>query len=127
MIDRIRARLAGERLRLLHCVYGIGFTGLVTVVGEVSPAYVTATHLALMYLLAVLVVAVRFGLWPALIASVASVAVLDFLFIPPLYSFAINRPQDALLLVFLSVVALIASGLARGTSSRTSADFRPRT
>jgi two-component system sensor histidine kinase KdpD len=112
MIDRIRARLAGERLRLLHCVYGIGFTGLVTVVGEVSPAYVTATHLALMYLLAVLVVAVRFGLWPALIASVASVAVLDFLFIPPLYSFTVNRPQDALLLVFLWVVALIASGLA---------------
>ena len=112
MINRVRARLAGERLRLLPCVYGTGLAGLVTAVGEISPSYVSATHLALMYLLVVLVMAAHFGLWPALITAVLSVAALDFLFIPPLYSFEVGTPQDALLLVFLSVAAVIASGLA---------------
>src|ERR1700733_12247738 len=112
MKNRIRRRLAAERFQLRHCLYGVGSAGLVTTVGEVSPSYVTPTHLALMYLLAVLVVAVKLGLWPALTTAVVSVAALDFLFIPPLYSFETDNPQDALLLVFLSVVAIIASGLA---------------
>src|SRR5580658_7238447 len=112
MMNRIRSRLAAERCELLHLVYGVGSAGLVTTAGEFSPSYVTPTHLALMYLLAVLVVAVKLGLWPALTTAVVSVAALDFLFIPPLYSFETDSPQDALLLVFLSVVAIIASGLA---------------
>jgi two-component system, OmpR family, sensor histidine kinase KdpD len=86
---------------------------LVTGIGELaSGAYVTPPHLSLMYLLAVLVTATRLGLWPALLASVLSVAALDYLFIPPIYEWDVDTPQDALLLVFLSIGAMIASGLA---------------
>jgi two-component system sensor histidine kinase KdpD len=110
MISRVWSRLAAERLRPVDCIYGVALVGLVTV--EIAPTYVRPTHLALMYLLAVLVTAIRFGLWPALIAAVLSVAALDYLFLQPLYSFDVNTPQDALLLAFLSVGAIIASGLA---------------
>jgi two-component system, OmpR family, sensor histidine kinase KdpD len=112
MISRVWSRLAAERLRPVDCIYGVALVGLVTVIGEIAPTYVRPTHLALMYLLAVLVTAIRFGLWPALIAAVLSVAALDYLFLQPLYSFDVNTPQDALLLAFLSVGAIIASGLA---------------
>lgn len=110
--DRVRHRLT-ERPQLLHCVWSLGLVALVTGCGELtSQTYVRPTQLSLMYLLAVFVAAARFGLWPALLASVVSVAALDYLFIPPLYSFETNTPQDALLLVFLSIGAVIASGLA---------------
>lgn len=113
MVNRLWARLAAERLRPSHALYGLALVGLVTTIGEViSPPYLKPTHLALMYLLAVLVVAIRWGLWPALLAAAVSVAALDYLFLPPLYSFEVDTPQDAILLAFLSIGAIIASGLA---------------
>jgi two-component system sensor histidine kinase KdpD len=105
-------RLAAERVRVAHLVLSAALVGLVTAIGEASVPYVRPTHLALMYLLAVLIASIRLGLWPALFGAVLSVAALDYLFLPPLYSFAVNTPQDALLLAFLSVGAIIASGLA---------------
>jgi two-component system sensor histidine kinase KdpD len=112
MILPLLTRLAAERLQLPHLVLSAALVALVTAIGEASVPYVRPTHLALMYLLAVLIVSIRLGLWPALFAAVLSVAALDYLFLPPLYSFAVNTPQDALLLSFLSVGAIIASGLA---------------
>jgi two-component system sensor histidine kinase KdpD len=110
---RIRGRLSDERPRLLHCIWSLGLVGLVTLVGEVVPdPIIKPTHLALMYLLAVFLAAIRYGLWPALLVSVISVAALDYLFIPPLYEWEVDTPQDAFLLVFLSIGAVIASGLA---------------
>jgi two-component system sensor histidine kinase KdpD len=109
----IRSRLSDERPRLLHCIWSLGLVALVTACGElIGQTYVRPTQLSLMYLLAVFVAAIRLGLWPALLASIVSVAALDYLFIPPLYSFETNTPQDALLLVFLSIGAVIASGIA---------------
>jgi K+-sensing histidine kinase KdpD len=112
-VRRIRNRFADERLQILHCVLAFGLIALVTEIGELTlGTYVNATHLSLLYLLAVFAAAIRFGLWPAFFASVLGVAALDYLFIPPVYTFYTNTPQDALLLTFLSTGAMIASGLA---------------
>jgi len=112
MTSSIWNRLAAERLRSLHFVYGTALVGLVTAIGEILPRYVTVTHVALIYLLAVLVAAIRLGLWPALFTGVLSVAALDYLFLEPLYSFEVDTPQDYLLLAFLWVGAVIAAELA---------------
>jgi two-component system sensor histidine kinase KdpD len=112
MFSRIGRRLAGERLRLRSGLYGAAFVGVVSAIGEIAPADVTEMHLALIYLFVVFIAAIRWGLWPALLTAVLSVAALDYLFLPPLYSFNVNTPQDYLLLALLSVVAIIASGLA---------------
>jgi two-component system sensor histidine kinase KdpD len=112
MLSPIWRRLAGERLQPTHCIYGAALTGLVCAIGKIAPTAVTEMHLALMYLFVVFIAAIRWGLWPALLTAVLSVAALDYLFLPPLYSFNVNSPQDYLLLGLLSVVAIIASGLA---------------
>jgi two-component system sensor histidine kinase KdpD len=112
MIHRVWAQIVGERLRSLPCLLAIAVVWLVSAVGEGVQPYVTGRDLSLMYLLGVLGMAIRFGLWPSLITAVLSVAALDFLFLPPLYSLTIGSPQDALLLAFFAVVAVIASGLA---------------
>jgi two-component system sensor histidine kinase KdpD len=44
----------------------------------------------MVYLLGILIVATRFGRGPSLLASVLSVAALDYLFIPPIHTFAVS-------------------------------------
>jgi two-component system sensor histidine kinase KdpD len=62
-------------------------------------------------LIAVQVVAIVYGLWPALAASVASTLGYNFLFIPPLYTLTVADPANVLTLFFFAVAALITSGL----------------
>ena len=70
-----------------------------------------ATNLVMVYLLGVLVVAYRFGRGPAILASVLSVALFDFLFVPPYYSFAVSDTQYLFTFVVMLVVGLVISGL----------------
>ncbi len=109
----------GERLRLLPSLIGLLMVALVTIVGKLSPGFVTATHIAFGYLLVVLFVAIRYGLWPALITAVVSVGALDFLFTRPIYSFFINSPEDILLVALFAVVAATASSLASRLRAQT--------
>jgi two-component system, OmpR family, sensor histidine kinase KdpD len=112
MFDLAWPRLVGERPKLGQIICGAALVGLVSVIGKVAPPDVTEMHLALMYLFVVFIAAIRWGLWPALFTAALSVAVLDYLFLPPLYTFSVDTPQDYLLMALLSVVAIIASGLA---------------
>jgi two-component system, OmpR family, sensor histidine kinase KdpD len=50
------------------------------------------------------------GLWPALFCAVASSLVLNFFFTPPIHTFTISDPQNAVVLaVFVLVAAAVAS------------------
>ena len=69
-------------------------------------------NLSIVFLLAVLVTAMSFGIWPAIYASVLSFFVYNFFFIPPLYTFTIAEPYELLALVIFLVVAVISSALA---------------
>src|SRR5439155_3822018 len=64
-------------------------------------------------ILVVLVVALTWGVGPALLATLAGAALLTLLFLPPVFSFMIARIEDGLnLLVYLAVglaVSLLAS------------------
>ena len=53
----------------------------------------------MVFLLAVLLTAVSFGIWPAIYASVLSFLVYNFFFIEPLYTFTIAEPYELLALV----------------------------
>jgi two-component system sensor histidine kinase KdpD len=70
-----------------------------------------ATNLVMVYLLGVLLVAYRFGRGPAILASVLSVALFDFLFVPPYYSFAVSDTQYLFTFVVMLLVGLVISGL----------------
>ncbi len=69
------------------------------------------TSVALTFLTAVLMASVAFGLWPALLASLASVLAYNFFFLPPLYTFTIADPENVVALFFFAVTAVIASNL----------------
>lgn len=74
--------------------------------------YFGAANLIMVYLIAVVVVAIRYGRGPSVLASVLSVAAFDFFFVPPYYSFAVSDFQYLLTFGVMLVVALVISNLA---------------
>ena len=73
-----------------------------------------ATNLVMVYLLGVLGVAYRYGRGPAVTTSVLSVALFDFLFVPPYYSFAVTDSQYLLTFAVMLAVGVVISNLTAG-------------
>ncbi|MBJ9976606.1 sensor histidine kinase KdpD [Pseudomonas sp. S75] len=69
-------------------------------------------NISLVFLAAVLLVAVRSSLGPALACAVMSFLSYDFLFIPPSFSLSIQREEDVLTLVFFLLMAALTGNLA---------------
>src|SRR5581483_1796597 len=104
-------------------VEGILTAGLATAVGAVINIYVGLANVSLIYVVPVLVAAVRHGLAPSLWVSGLSVLCFNF-FLPPLYHFAIADPANVVALFFFMVVAIVASAL--GTRTRAQAEAARR-
>ena len=77
-----------------------------------STRAVAANLVPVAYLIPVIVAATQWGIWPATLASIASMAAADFFFFPPIYSFQVEDPQEAIDLLLFLVVALVSSNLA---------------
>jgi two-component system sensor histidine kinase KdpD len=76
-----------------------------------TPAF-ELVNVAMVYLLAVALIAFRFGRGPAVATSVLGVASFDFFFVPPQLSFAVSDVQYLLTFAIMLAVALIISSLA---------------
>jgi two-component system sensor histidine kinase KdpD len=80
--------------------------------GELIRPSFGVENVDLVFLTAVVGVAVRCGLWPSLFASVLASLCYNFFFLPPLYTFTIAEPTNVAALFFFTVVAVIVSQLA---------------
>ena len=69
-------------------------------------------NISLVFLAAVLLVAVRSSLGPSLACAALSFLAYDFLFIPPNFSFSIQREEDVLTLLFFLLMAALTGNLA---------------
>jgi len=76
----------------------------------------------------VVAVAVRFGLWPSLLATVAASLCYNFFFLPPIYTFTITDPTNVAAFIFFMAVAIVVSHFAaRGRTQTVAAHERVRT
>jgi two-component system sensor histidine kinase KdpD len=96
-----------------------GVVGAAVGCGEILARYLNVQNVALVFLTAVLVSAVAFGIRAALFSCLLSVFAFNFFFLPPHYSVTISDPENVVALFFFLVVALIASNLT--ASVRTQA------
>ena len=69
-------------------------------------------HGSVVYLIPVVIAATQWGIVSALIAAVSGVAASAFFFYPPLYTFRISDPHEALNLTLFIFVAIVVSQLA---------------
>ena len=100
------------KLKAYSVGMAVGLVALTTVWLIFFTTRFPGSHVSSVYLIPVLICATQWGLLPALIASALGVAASDFFFIPPLYTFTIDSPEDVIDLVLLGCVAVVTSQLA---------------
>ncbi len=101
---------------------------LATGVGLLLWPWIGLTNVDLIFLIAIVGVAVRFGLWPSLAASIMSALCYNFFFTRPYYNFTIADPTNVIAVVFFTIVAVIVSNVAaRARIQALSAMARART
>ncbi|HEX9625019.1 MAG TPA: DUF4118 domain-containing protein, partial [Streptosporangiaceae bacterium] len=81
------------------------------------------THLSLyddllIYLVAVVAIAIAGGFWPAVLAAVAASLLLNWFFTPPLHTFTIEKPENLLALLLFVVVAVTVSSVVHLAARR---------
>ncbi len=122
------ARRGGPGRPMIAYLGAAGVVGAAIVVGLALRQVLNVSSIALVFLTAVLATAVRFGLWPSLFACLASVLAYNFFFLPPLYTFTIDDPENVVTLIFFALTALVGSKLAaRARDQAVAANARART
>jgi two-component system sensor histidine kinase KdpD len=101
--------------------WGIAIVALATGVAWLTLPFFELANLVMVYLLAIVVVATHYGRGPSLLASVTSVAALDFFFVPPYFTFAVTDLRYLFTFLVMFVVGLVTSGLAVRTRSQAEA------
>lgn len=92
-----------------------GMVGLALACGLLIERFVGLQSVLLVFLMAIIGSAVVWGLVPSLIACVLSVLAFNFFLLPPLYTFSIADPDNAVALFFFFFVAVIVSNLTAAT------------
>jgi two-component system sensor histidine kinase KdpD len=109
-------------------VFALGAVAAALAVGHLIQPVLGVETVDLVFLLAVLAVAVRLGLWPSLVASVASSLCYNFFFLPPIHTFTITDPTNLASFVFFTVVAVVVSNVAASVRTQAmTAVLRART
>jgi two-component system, OmpR family, sensor histidine kinase KdpD len=98
--------------RLTGVLVSVGLVIAVTGAIELLKPHVPVLGLGVLYLFAVLPVAVFWGVAYALAVSVASMLTFNFFFLPPLYTFTLADSRNWFALTVFVVTALVVSELA---------------
>jgi two-component system sensor histidine kinase KdpD len=106
---------------LLAVAVAVGVSALIQ-----SPLF-RVENVDLVFLTAVVAVAVRYGLWPSLLATIAASLAYNFFFLPPIFTFTITDPTNVAAFVFFTIVAIVVSHVAaRGRTQAVAARERVR-
>lgn len=85
-----------------------------TAFGLLIDSYVSLTSQAMLYVLVVEIVSYRLGRLEAAVCAVGAVAALNFFFVPPRWTFAVDQREHLIALVVMLFVAFMTSRLAAG-------------
>jgi two-component system, OmpR family, sensor histidine kinase KdpD len=111
-------RWDGVRPILEPSAAGVASLAMATAIAAVLETGLGVTDASPVYLLAVLVMAARYGTWPAVGTSVAALLIYDFLFTAPRYSLTVADPQEWLSLLLFLVMAVVIGRLGALLATR---------
>lgn len=90
---------------------GATVTAAATILNHLLAQFLSPVNLIMIYLLGVVIVAIKFGQGPSILSSVLSVAAYDFFFVHPFFTFAVSDTQYLLTFAMMLAVALLISSL----------------
>jgi two-component system sensor histidine kinase KdpD len=98
-----------------------GVVAAVTGVAWLMAPLSELSNVVMLYQLGIVVVAMRTGRGPALMAAVLSVATFDFFFVPPEFTFAVSDVRYLLTFLVMLIVGVVISGLTVRTRAQADA------
>jgi two-component system sensor histidine kinase KdpD len=117
----VRAAERREPFHLRSYLMAILIVAIGLGVGElIQPLFGGIENIDLIFLTAVVGVAVRYGLWPSILASIVASLCYNLFFMPPIYTFTITDPNNVVAFFFFMLMAVLVSNFA--ARLRTQAD-----
>lgn len=106
--------LPGRKARHWGYIWTVATCVFTTLIATPMLGYFDLANIVMLFLLNVLLIAVRFGRGPAVLSAFLSVAAFDFFFVPPRLTFAVSDLQYLVVFAVMLVVGLIAGQLTAG-------------
>ncbi len=98
--------------------------GLTALVSTPLLSVLELSNIVMLFLLAVVGIALRFGRGPAVVAAFVGVGLFDFFFVNPRFSFAVSDVQYLVTFVVMLVVALVIGQLTAGLKVQAESSMR---
>ncbi len=111
-------RASGTRRHLLAAGASVVVLAVVTVAIGLLKSFVPVLSLGVLYVFAVLPIAVAFGLIYAVLVSIASMLAFNWFFLPPVHTFTLSDSRNWFALAVYLVTAVVVSGLAASARRR---------
>ncbi|UFZ03775.1 sensor histidine kinase KdpD [Bradyrhizobium ontarionense] len=108
----VQTRALSEPLRPQPYLMALLITAVGLGLAELIQPFFGIENVDLVFLTAVVGVAVRYGLWPSLLASLAASLSYNFFFLPPIYTFTITDPTNVAAFFFFMLIAILVSNVA---------------
>jgi two-component system sensor histidine kinase KdpD len=120
------AYAVGARRALLGVLLAAAILPLLTALLVAVRPYLSLTDDLLLYLVAVVALAVIGGFWPAVLAAASASLLLNWYFTPPLHTFTIDKPDNLLALLLFVTVAVAVSSVVHLAAVRAGQAARSR-
>ncbi|WP_312998009.1 two-component system sensor histidine kinase KdpD [Leclercia sp.] len=102
------------RIQLRGCLVAVLLCALITIIASQWLPEFDAANLVMIYLLGVVVVALFYGRWPSVLATVINVVSFDLFFIAPRGTLAVSDVQYVLTFAVMLAVGLLIGNLTAG-------------
>jgi two-component system sensor histidine kinase KdpD len=120
------AYAVGARRALLGVLVALVGLPLLTGLLVLARPQLSLTDDLLIYLVAVVALAVIGGFWPAVLAAASASLLVNWFFTPPLHTFTIDKPDNLLALLLFVTVAVAVSSVVHLAASRAGQAARSR-
>ncbi len=127
-VERLRHWRADRKIQprsRVPYLYSAAIIALVTAGGVLIQTHfqtrLDATNLMMLYLLAVVIIALQWGRGPAVLGVALGVVAFDFFFVPPIFSLQVSDPRFLLSFAGLLVVGLVIGSLTGRAREQTQA------
>ena len=107
LMDRLKAPWQSFAMSAAYCA-------LATLIATPLHSVFELANIAMLFLMAVVMAAVRYGLGPAVAAAFLNVAAFDFFFVSPRFSFAVSDVQYLMTFAVMLAVGLVTAKLTAG-------------
>jgi two-component system sensor histidine kinase KdpD len=116
----------GARRQLAGVLLAAILLPLLTVVMAAGRDHLNLADFVLVYLVAVVIITVIGGFWPAVVAAVAASLLLNWYFTAPIHTFTIAQPRELLALLLFVTVAVAVSSVVHLAARRAQQAARAR-